>query len=163
MVDGHCMKGSGSRGTKVNKPLSVSAPEFVSELLPHQLNSVVETPRTVPLTSGTRRKLTAVPTSYSTPVATTVSRFSTTTIVPTVLPISHSTPITTVSTVLLQLSTLNSATATSQALTLSAFKHLPGFKELRDRVSKFAEDGREDFKVWLTDFCEATGDCKGSD
>ena len=45
----------------------------------------------------------------------------------------------------------------------SAFKHPPGFKELRDRVSKFSGDGREDFEVWLTDFCEANGNCKWTD
>ena len=39
-----------------------------------------------------------------------------------------------------------------------AFKQPPGFKELRERVSKFAGDGKEDFEVWLTDYCEATGD-----
>ena len=164
MVDEFGMKGPGSRDAKVNKPLCVLAPEFVSELLPHQPTSVVETPATVPLTSGTRCKLPAVPTSYSTLVATTLSRSSTTTAVPTVLPISHSTPITTASTQLPQLSTLKLATTTSQNLTLSAFKRPPGFKELRDRVSKFVGDGREDFEVWrLTDFCEATGDCRWSD
>ena len=40
-----------------------------------------------------------------------------------------------------------------------AFKQPPGFKELRERVSKFAGDGKEDFEVWLTDYCEAMGDC----
>jgi len=44
----------------------------------------------------------------------------------------------------------------------SVFKHPPGFKELRERerVSKFTGDGKEDFDVWLTDFCEATRDCE---
>ena len=86
--------GSSSSGMKVNKPLSVSAPEFTSKLLPHQLTSrVEETPRAAPLSSGTRCKLSAVPTSYSTPVTTTMSHSSTTTTVPTVFPISHSTPL----------------------------------------------------------------------
>ena len=51
----------------------------------------------------------------------------------------------------------------SQVPQSSAFKHPPGFKELRDRVSKFTGDGREDFGVWLLDFCEATNDCKWTD
>ena len=85
---------------------------------------------------------------------------SSATTVPTVLPILHSTPITSASTVLPPVSTLSLNTA---APSPSAFKHPPGFKELRDRVSKFAGDGREDFEVWLTDFCEATGDCKWTD
>jgi len=43
------------------------------------------------------------------------------------------------------------------------FKPPPGFKELRDRVTKFSGDEKEDFKVWLTGYCEATGDCGWSD
>ena len=39
------------------------------------------------------------------------------------------------------------------------FKQPHGFKELRDRVTKFSGDGKEDFEVWLTDYCEAPGDC----
>ena len=27
-------------------------------------------------------------------------------------------------------------------------------------MNKFAGDGKEDFKVWLADYCEATGDCE---
>ena len=34
--------------------------------------------------------------------------------------------------------------ATSHAL----YKQPPGFRELRERVSKFAGDGKEDFEVW---------------
>ena len=44
-----------------------------------------------------------------------------------------------------------------------AFQQPPGFKELRERVSKFAGDGKEDFEVWLADYCEATGDCGWTD
>ena len=33
---------------------------------------------------------------------------------------------------------------------------LPGFKELRKRVNRFADDGKEDFEVWLTDYYETT-------
>ena len=40
----------------------------------------------------------------------------------------------------------------------AVFKHLPGFKELRERVNKFAGDGREDFEVRLADYREANGD-----
>ena len=43
------------------------------------------------------------------------------------------------------------------------FKQPPGFKELRERVSKFSGDGKEDFEVWLADYCEATGDCGWTD
>ena len=43
------------------------------------------------------------------------------------------------------------------------FKQPPGFKELRERVSKFSGDGKEDFEVWLADYCEATGDCEWTD
>ena len=42
----------------------------------------------------------------------------------------------------------------------TVFKQYPGFKELRERVNKFAGDGKEDFQVRLADDCtfEATGD-----
>lgn len=40
----------------------------------------------------------------------------------------------------------------------AVFKHPPGFKELRERVNKFAGDGREDFEVRLADYREANGD-----
>ena len=43
------------------------------------------------------------------------------------------------------------------------YKQPPGFKELRERISKFAGDGKEDFDIWLADYCEATGDCGWSD
>ena len=39
------------------------------------------------------------------------------------------------------------------------FKQPPRFKELRERLSKLAGDGKEDFEVWLADCCEATGNC----
>ena len=151
-------KESVNSGVKLTKPLSVSAPEFVSATLSRQPGQAIDTPRTAPaLSSGTRWKLRAVPTPVT--VLPAVHSSSATT-VPTVLPILHSTPITSASTVLPPVSTLSLNTA---ALSPSAFKYPPGFKELRDRVSKFAGDGREDFEVWLTDFCEATGDCKWTD
>ena len=45
----------------------------------------------------------------------------------------------------------------------AVFKQPPGFKELRERVNKFAGDGKEDFEVWLADYCEATKDCGWTD
>ena len=41
----------------------------------------------------------------------------------------------------------------------STFNQPPGFKELRERVTKFTGDGKEDFEVWLADHYEATGNC----
>jgi len=55
------------------------------------------------------------------------------------------------------------AVSPSQPQTTCSFKHPQGFKELRERVSKFSGDGKEDFEVWLADFCEATGDCEWTD
>lgn len=43
------------------------------------------------------------------------------------------------------------------------YKQPQGFRELRERISKFAGDGRKNFDVWLADYCEATGDCGWSD
>ena len=37
----------------------------------------------------------------------------------------------------------------------AVFKQPPGFKELRERVNKFAGDGKENFEVRLADYCEA--------
>jgi len=59
--------------------------------------------------------------------------------------------------------TLSLNAATSQVPKSSVFKHPPGFKELKDQVSKFFGDSREGFEVWLVDFCEATDDCKWTD
>ena len=53
--------------------------------------------------------------------------------------------------------------ASPQAQPPRNFKHPPGFKELRDRVSKFTGDGMEDFEVGLVDLCEVTGDCEWTD
>ena len=56
-------KESVNSGENLTKPLSVSAPEFVSATLSHQPGQAVDTPWTAPtLSSGTRRKLPAVPT-----------------------------------------------------------------------------------------------------
>ena len=55
------------------------------------------------------------------------------------------------------LSTVSSNTATS------LFKQPPAFKELRERISKFSGESKEDFEVWLADYCEATGDCGWTD
>ena len=41
----------------------------------------------------------------------------------------------------------------------TAFHQPPGFKELREQVSKFTGDKKEDFEVWLVDYSEPTGDC----
>ena len=43
------------------------------------------------------------------------------------------------------------------------FQQPSGFKELWERVNKFAGDGMEDFEVWLVDYCEATDDCGWTD
>ena len=45
----------------------------------------------------------------------------------------------------------------------AVFKQPSGIKELRQRVNKFAGDGKEDFEVWLADYCEATEDCGWTD
>jgi len=45
----------------------------------------------------------------------------------------------------------------------SFYKQPPGFKEPRERVNKFAGDGKEDFDVWVADYCEATGNCGWTD
>ena len=42
------------------------------------------------------------------------------------------------------------------------YRQPPGFKELRESISKFAGDSR-DFEIWLADYCEAMGDCCWTD
>ena len=60
--------------------------------------------------------------------------------------------------------TLLSASANAvNATSKSTFNQPPGFKELRERVTKFTGDGKEGFEVWLADYCEATGDCGWTD
>ena len=60
--------------------------------------------------------------------------------------------------------TLLSASANAvNATSKSTFNQPPGFKELRERVTKFTGDGKEDFEVWLADYYEATGDCGWTD
>ena len=58
-------------------------------------------------------------------------------------------------------------TATNSGISVTydsaVFKQPPGFKDLRERVNKFAGDGKEDFEVWLADYCEATEDCGWTD
>jgi len=56
--------------------------------------------------------------------------------------------------------TSNLAKATD---TTTQFKQPPAFKELRARVNKFSGESKEDFEMWLADYCEATGDCGWSD
>ena len=48
------------------------------------------------------------------------------------------------------LSAGNSSLAPTSAV---AFKRPPGFKELREKVNKFAGDGKEDFAHWFCSTC----------
>ena len=143
---------SGS-GLQVTKPLSVLAPEFVSASA-RQPGHVVQTLK--PMTassSGGRRKLPSVPETTAT---CSISHISP----PTTL---HTTPARSGSSLVSRRERLTLDAASPQAQPPSNFKHPTGFKELRDRVRKFTGDGKEDFEVWLTDFCEATGDCEWTD
>ena len=57
--------------------------------------------------------------------------------------------------------TLLAANSNSNAVNFTcttAFNQPPGFKVLREWVSKFTGDGKEVFEVWLADYSEATGD-----
>jgi len=61
--------------------------------------------------------------------------------------------------------TLVPATSTSAttATTATQFKQPPAFKQLHERINKFSGESKEDFEVWLADYCEATGDYGLSD
>jgi len=59
----------------------------------------------------------------------------------------------------LNLPTRSLSAVPSDSIAISLFKQPPAFKELRERESKFSGKCREDFEVWLADYCEATGDC----
>jgi len=104
--------------------------------------------------SGSRCKLPAVP--HTTPAMTTSIQASSVTAVTTS---THATPVRNSSS-LQSMEWLNLEAATPSAQPPSVFKRPPGFKELRERVSTFTGNGKEDSDVWLTDFCEATGNCK---
>jgi len=61
--------------------------------------------------------------------------------------------------------TLVPATSTlaTTAITATQFKQPPAFKELHERINKFSGESKEDFVVWLADYCEAIGDYGWSD
>ena len=90
-----------SSGARLTKPLSVSAPEFVSAVSSSQPSHVTETPRAAMPSSGeVRRKLPALPTPVS------LSSAVDTSLTTTVVPVVHSTLITSVSAAKLPVSTL---------------------------------------------------------
>jgi len=90
-----------SSGTRLTKPLSVSAPKFVSAILSSQPSHVIETPRAaMPFSGEVGQKLPALPTPVS------LSSAVDTSLTTTVVPVVHSTPITSVSAAKLPVSTL---------------------------------------------------------